>query len=283
MKTCALLFLCALAAQAAPPELREGPNGHSFVLVPAGTYAVGSENGARNPPRQVELGAFAIADAETTNAQFDVFVSATKYLTDAERRGFGKVSREGMPDWAWDDVPGADWRHPYGPDGPSWEDLREHPVTQISGADAAAYSRWLGGRLPSLDEWEVAARAGAETRYPWGDDFDAKKANIWNGLSHRKNTREDGHLFTAPVRSFPANAWGLHDVIGNVFEYGAGLPEGVAEQDRDRLVAGRGGSWWCSVGTCDFYNLADIGMMDRHGSLANQGFRAAFDPAQLGR
>ena len=222
------------------------------------------------------LAAYKIADAETTNAQFIAFVKATGYVSDAEKRGFGKVFTEGMPDWVWADEKTATWKKPFGEKAPSAEEQPNYPVTQISGADAEAYCKWLGARLPTLDEWEVAARAGSKTRFPWGKTFDPTKANIWNGKTHFKETKEDGFVYTAPVRSFPPNAWGLYDVIGNVFEYCADLP-GPYKGREAVLISGRGGSWWCSKGTCSFFNLVDIGRMDRHGSLANQGFRVVFD------
>jgi sulfatase modifying factor 1 len=253
-------------------------NGHKLILVPAADYYVGAPNNARNPCRKVKLKAFLIADAETTNEQFGRFAKATGYVTDAEKRGYGLVAREGMLDWAWDEVKGASWRHPSGPDGPSAADLPDHPVTQISGADAIAYCKWVGGRLPTLNEWEVAARAGAQTRWPWGDKFEPSRANVWNGTNHLHNTREDGWIYTSPVRSYPPNAWGLYDVIGNVFEYCSDLPKNISAHVSADQIAGRGGSWWCSAGTCNFFNLEDIGAMDRHGTLSNQGFRIAFSP-----
>jgi formylglycine-generating enzyme required for sulfatase activity len=200
------LLSCLLLAStllAEPPARITGKNGHVFIVVPAGSYEVGAKGHERNPLRTVTLKSYAIAEAETTNAQFAAFVEATGYVTDAEKRGTGKVALEGMPDWAWDQIPGAHWRRPFGDKGKSWGELKDHPVTQISGADAAAYCAWLGGRLPTLPEWEIAARAGKTTRYPWGNKYDAKLANTWNGESHFKDTREDGHLYTSPVKSFP--------------------------------------------------------------------------------
>jgi sulfatase modifying factor 1 len=273
--------VAAPVGSASPSTAR--PNGHVLIRVSAGTYVVGAPHHPRNPQRTVRLKSFLIADAETTNAQFKKFVEATEYVTDAEKRGYGLVSREGMLDWAWDEVRGASWRHPSGPAGPSAEDLPDHPVTQISGADAEAYCKWLGGRLPTLDEWEVAARAGSRSRWPWGDTFDPHKANVWNGTNHVHNTREDGWVYTSPVRSFPPNAWQLYDVIGNVFEYCSDLPRDAALRGASELVAGRGGSWWCSSGTCNYFNLEDIGTMDRHGTLSNQGFRIAFSRQPLSR
>lgn len=278
-----LPVVAATGAEPSPPAKRQGPNSHQLILIPDGTYQVGHIDAPRNPARKVALQNYGIANTETTNTQYAVFVAEAGYVTDAEKRGTGKVFTEGMRDWAWDQVEGAHWRRPMGNRGPGWEALRDHPVTQISGADAEAYCKWLTTkagvtvRLPTLEEWEVAARAGVKTRYPWGNDFDPKRANIWNGKSHYRNTLEDGFLYTSPVKSFPPNAWGLYDVVGNVFEYCSGLPGGSREGDAARLVAGRGGSWWCSFGTCSFFNLEDVGQMDRHGSLANQGFRVVVE------
>ena len=269
-------------AAAGMPEKTRGPNGHLLVTVPAGKYPLGGKGDALNPPHTATLRAFRIADAETTNTQFAAFVKATGYVTDAERRGFGKTFLEGMQEWAWDDTEGANLRLPRGRHGPKAADLPNHPVTQISGADAEAYCRWLGARLPTLDEWEAAARAGTHTLYPWGDKFIKGRANIWNGATHEKETPVDGYVYTAPVRSYPPNAWGLYDVIGNVFEYCADLPAPLRGKE-SVFIAGRGGSWWCSANTCNSFNLVTIGHMDRHGSLANQGFRVVFDVAPARR
>jgi sulfatase modifying factor 1 len=256
-------------------EKAAGPNGHLLVTVLAGKYQVGAAENVTNPAHRAVLKPYQIADAETTTAQFAKFVEATGYVTDAEKRGFGKTFHEGLADWKWTEEKGANWRRPFGPDRPKAAD--DHPVTQISGADALAYCKWVGGRLPTCDEWEVAARAGETGKWPWGKDWVAGKANVWNGKNHGAETKADGFTYTAPVRSYAPNAWGLYDVIGNVFEYCADLPEPYRGREKT-LVAGRGGSWWCSEGTCNFYNLVDIGRMDRRGSLANQGFRVVFDP-----
>lgn len=280
-----LILICldagVLWAEGAPPQ-EDGPNGHRLVIIPAGEYPVGTEGFEPNPFRTVSLGAYAIATTETTNAQFAAFVLATSYVTDAEKRGNGKVSLEGMADWAWKTTKEANWRQPFGPDGEMAADHPDDPVTQISGADAEAYTKWVGGRLPTNEEWEVAARAGSVSLFPWGDRFDVGRANVWNGASHRKNHGEDGYTYLSPVKSFPPNAWGLYDVVGNVFEYCQGLPAGIFTRkgQEDRLLSGRGGSWWCSEGTCAAYNLRDIGTMDKHGSLANQGFRIVFGRAK---
>src|SRR5260221_12023092 len=100
----ALLVLCLLVphAHADQPPRREGTNGHLFVIVPSGSYALGSSRSSRNPLHQAKVPSYAIATTETTNAQFAAFVKATGYVTDAEKNGHGKVALEGMRDWAWE-------------------------------------------------------------------------------------------------------------------------------------------------------------------------------------
>jgi len=235
---------------------------------------VGQRDHIRNPLRKVHLQAYEIGVTEVTNAQFARFVEATGYVSDAERNGFGMTFEEGMDDWIWVPTKGASWRRPFGPDKPEAQD--DCPVTQVSSDDARAYCQWAKGRLPTVEEWEVAARAGRKRAsqpdqgetplYPWGDDWLPRRANNWQGESHHHNTLEDGYLYLSPVAQFPPNDWGLYDVIGNVFEY-------CSDSTAPNQGVGRGGSWWCSAGTCNYYNLIDIGRMHRHGSLPNQGFR----------
>lgn len=277
----ALIFqataILALSSFATGAEAIPGKNDHRLVKVPAGEYPLGDTTHPLNKPRTFKTEGFFISDAETTNAQFAAFVAATGYKTRAEKQGWSLVGGEGSAEWEWKHMDGADWKHPFGPDGPSADKLPDHPVTQISGEDARAYAKWIGGRLPHIDEWETAARAGAKTPFPWGNTFQPKAANTWNGKSHLKNTREDGFVLTSPVRSYPPNAWGLYDVIGNVFEYCEGHPPWMTKADAQRRICGRGGSWWCSSHSCDFHNLLDIGSMFKTASLPNQGFRVIFD------
>src|SRR5690606_37027089 len=122
--------------------------------------------------------------------------------------------------------PGAYWRKPEGPKS-KLKGRENHPVVHIAYADAQAYAKWAGKRLPTEAEWEFAARGGLTgALYTWGDELtpekDGKKvwmANIWQGDFPIKNTAEDGFVGTAPVGSFPENAYGLHDMAGNVWEW----------------------------------------------------------------
>ena len=255
-------------------EIRQG---HKLIHIPAGSYQLGSAAHKLNKPHSFKTAGFFISDAETTNAQFTAFVAATGYKTQAERNGWSLVGGEGSAEWEWKRVNGANWQHPFGPVGPDAAKLPQHPVTQICGEDAQAYCKWAHGRLPNIDEWETAARAGAKTEFPWGAKFEPKMTNTWNGVDHRKNTLDDGFVLTSPIRSYPPNAWGLYDVIGNVFEYCEGHPPWMTTADAERRICGRGGSWWCSANSCGFFNLLDIGSMIKTASLPNQGFRVAFD------
>ena len=245
-----------------------------FVPIKAGTYQVGKADRLDSPVRRVKIKAFSLACFEATNEEFQAFVVTTKYKTDAERLHNAMVFEPGLKEFRWIHDETAYWRFPNGKTRGGITDKMNHPVTNISFRDALAYCKWAKMRLPTLNEWEVACRAGTKTEYFFGDDPNliGKYANIWHGRDHLKPDMSDGYMVTAPVGSFQPNQLGLYDMYGNVFEFCAGR----LESDKHSTTKhSRGGSWWCSKNSCCFFNSVDIGSVNERASFSNQGFRVA--------
>lgn len=290
-----LLCVCALHAE--------------MVWIPPGTFWMGSDEPTMSdthPWHEVFVDGFWIDRAPVTNAEFAAFVAATGYLTTAERSlnslepaGIVFVSPQKPVDmrnslsW-WMLVPGADWLHPLGPHS-SVVGKDTHPVVQVSWDDAQAYAAWVGKRLPTEAEWERAARGGLEKKtYVWGDVFkpDGKwQANLWQGRFPYHDTAEDGYAGTSPVGSFPANAFGLFDMSGNVWEWcsdwyhpdyyrssPARNPQGPAssydpyEPTIPKRVL-RGGSYLCNDQYCRRYIPGGRGKNAPDSGTCNIGFR----------
>ena len=216
-----------------------------LVALPGGSFRMGSTlfYPEEAPVHSATVAAFAVERHPVTNAQFAEFVADTGYVTVAEqtpdpalypgaapqdlvpgslvfRPTSGPVDLRDWRQW-WDWVPGANWRHPFGPDS-GIEDRLDHPVVQVAYPDAAAYAHWAGRRLPSEAEWEYAARGGATTTYAWSDDVapgGQLMANTWQGRFPYRNDGALGWVGTSPVGTFPANGFGLVDMIGNVWEW----------------------------------------------------------------
>ncbi|MBX3448867.1 MAG: formylglycine-generating enzyme family protein [Planctomycetaceae bacterium] len=231
----------------APPDM---------VWIPGGEFVMGSDSEQawpdEGPPHRVRVDGFWIDETEVTNARFRVFVEATGYVTTAERAPTVEEilaqSPPGTPAppadilvpgslvfsppdhpvplndvsgwWKW--TPGANWRHPEGPES-DLTGREDHPVVHVSWDDAVAYAKWAGKRLPTEAEWEFAARGGLEQApYAWGHEpFDevTPQANLWTGTFPNGNTAVDGYARTAPVKSFPPNGYGVYDMAGNVWEW----------------------------------------------------------------
>lgn len=262
------------SAQAARPRSCHAPEGQ--VKIPAGDVLLG-EDGAGSPGRRERVEAFWIDRHEVTNAQFAAFVAATGYVTDAERQGGGAVFQQpdavdGLDDarqwWRW--VRGASWRHPTGPSSQIAERM-EDPVVQVTYADAAAYARWAGADLPSVAQWERAARGdqrGPVAQIAWAyDEAGRPRANTWQGDFPVRNTARDGFHGLASVGCFQPNAFGLFDMIGNAWEWTRDTRGGVSE----RVV--KGGSFLCSANYCANFRPAGWQAQEADLPTSHIGFR----------
>lgn len=215
-----------------------------MAWIPGGTFVMGSDRHfpEESPPHKVWVDGYYMDVHPVTNADFRAFVEETGYLTLAEL-GADKIhpsnpghpspqgshvflpirtrQESGLESYAWRLLPEANWRHPFGRDS-DIHGMDDHPVVHITYADAHAYARWAGKELPTEAQWEYAARATSHEEYPWGTEFapgGLHMANTWQGAFPFENTGEDGYRHTSPVDAFPPNAFGVCDMIGNVWEW----------------------------------------------------------------
>jgi formylglycine-generating enzyme required for sulfatase activity len=217
-----------------------------MVWIAGGDFLMGSNQFYREerPAHAQSVTGFWIDRYLVTNRAFTHFVEATGYLTMAERQPDPRLYPDADPSllvpgssvfrkppgpvplgdyrlwWAY--VPLANWRNPEGPDS-DISDRMDHPVVHVGYDDARAYAAWAGKTLPAEAEWEFAARGGLNgAPYAWGDEPmpDGRfMANTWQGRFPWENLAEDGYERTSPVGAFPANGYGLFDMIGNVWEW----------------------------------------------------------------
>ncbi len=274
------------------------------------------------PVHSVQINGFYMMIDVVTNAEFAAFVEATGYVTMAERAPVLAEIMRGLPPgtppppaealvpgslvftsasgtvdlrdvtrwWRW--TPGASWRHPSGPRS-TLAGKQRHPVVHVAWDDAAAYARWIGGRLPTEAEWEFAARGGRErAMYTWGDtphDTAHPQAHIYEGTfpSHPAEP--------VTVGTYPSNGFGLHDMAGNVWQWtsdwyrpdtylrraGSGTvtdPPGPdrgtdlrSEAEPTRVI--RGGSFLCSDVYCRGYRVSARGTGAPDTGASHIGFR----------
>lgn len=289
------------------------------VAVAGGTFLMGSSAvyPEEGPERQTTVDGFWIDPHEVSNRQFGEFVQATGYVTVAEKpvdpEAFG-VPVEQIPpfmlepgsavftppkqysrnynDW-WEYVPGANWKKPYGPNGPDAKP--DEPAVHLAWDDMQAYARWKKGRIPTEAEWEYAASAGAEN---YTEQPEPGLANSWQGVFPVQNDGSDGFKGIAPVGCFKPNAFGLYDMVGNVWEvtsdfYRAGHdpkdkdnPRGPGENSAydpgnpgftSRVM--KGGSYLCAPNYCQRYRPESRHGRDPGLGASNVGFRLVYDKA----
>jgi formylglycine-generating enzyme len=280
-----------------------------------------------NPQHKVTIDGFFMDITEVTNTQFKKFIEATNYITVAERKVDWEDLKKQLPDgtpkphdsilqpgslvfkktntsvpnlydfsqwWKWEIS--ANWKHPKGKNS----DLigkENFPVVHISYEDALAYCSWANRRLPTEAEWEFAARGNQKnTTYFWGNDENllSKNANSWEGEFPVSNTKTDGFEGVAPVKSYPANAFGLFDMAGNVWEFTSDWyhvnyyqeiaattitnPTGATKAYnpnnpylQEKII--KGGSFLCNASYCASYRISSRMGTSIDSSLEHVGFR----------
>lgn len=317
---------------AADSIVASGNNSYDgMVKIPGGDFLMGAADKEGRPDEYpqhaVHVDGFYMDATEVTNAMFSQFVKATGYVTTAERKPDWEELKKQLPPgtpkpadsllvaaslvftppsqpiqlndvsqwWRW--VKGADWKHPQGP-GSSIKGKENLPVVHVSWDDAMAYAKWAGKRLPTEAEWEWAARAGLTNKpFTWGTEpveNGKPKANIWQGHFPDRNTTTDGFARVAPVKSFGANAYGLYDIAGNVWEWCSDWyrSDSYAQAGSKKLVnpAGpaasydpeeptvpkrvvRGGSFLCHASYCASYRVSARMKTSPDTGLEHTGFR----------
>jgi formylglycine-generating enzyme len=216
--------------------------------------------------------AFLMDSSPVTVAQFRAFARAKNFVTQAERFGDAGVFDPTQGTWVL--LKGADWQYPRGRGAEKAPD--DHPVTQVSWDDACSYCAWLHKRLPTRAEFEYAAanaKAKPTAVYAWGDFAFEKnefKTNYWQGRFPENNTGADGFLFTNPVGHFGANALGLTDMGGNVWQW---VSDWSTERPGERVQCG--GSFLCDPAVCHGFKIGGTSSSTPETSLMHIGFRCA--------
>lgn len=317
-------------------------NPEGMVWIPSGEFFQGASENDRMaldhefPAHKVKISGFFMDETEVTNAQFAKFIDATGYITVAERvinwdslklklppgtlkpadsllqpssLTFHKpveavYDLRNFTQW-WRLTIGANWKHPHGPNS-TIIGKENHPVVHIAYEDAVAYSDWKGHRLPTESEWEYAARAHSEFIFIWGKHLSdlPKQVNSWTGDFPNTNTIEDGYEYTAPVKSYSKNAFGLFEMSGNVWEWtsdnyepnylfkvnpsidnnslskkGHNMMQHQSQNGALKVI--KGGSFLCHSDYCASYRISARMSSDVYSSAEHIGFRTVLSPDMI--
>jgi sulfatase modifying factor 1 len=314
----------AQAPEAAPRRARPRSG---MVQIPGGEFQMGSEAHypEERPLRRAEVEGFWIDARPVTNRAFARFTDAAGWVTIAERPVDPALYPGADPallqpssvvftpppappvqegGW-WRYMAGADWRHPRGPDS-SLAGLEDHPVVHVAWEDVSAYAAWAGLDLPTEAEWEFAARGGLDgAAYAWGEELapqGRRMANVWKGPLPFPfvGADESGWTGTSRVGGFPANGYGLYDMIGNVWEWTSDWWSTTSDEpDSRRCCAARrreqsydpnapgpkiprrvlkGGSHLCAPNYCRRYRPAARHPQPEDTAASHIGFRCVFRP-----
>ncbi|MBA31372.1 MAG: serine/threonine protein phosphatase [Chloroflexi bacterium] len=285
-------------------------NSEKMILIDQGNFLMGTDYekafsfDGEGPIREIKVSKFYMDQYPVTNLDFEKFCASTGYITEAEKFGWSfvfyqlvsektkKNVSESVQDapWWWK-VDNANWKNPYGPDSNIYE-LENHPVVHVSWNDANAYASWMGKKIPTEAEWEIAARGGLVNKnFSWGDDDSEiyKKCNIWNGKFPESNSLKDGWLGTSPVDYFEPNDFNVYDTAGNVWEWCSDWfsasfhkvsnnetrnnPKGPLSGNTKTM---KGGSYLCHNSYCNRYRNSARTQNSPDSSTGNLGFRLAY-------
>lgn len=263
-----------------------------MVWIPSGSFNLGSDLAYPDEinfgKKQRSVQGFWIDQTEVTIAQFQKFVEATHYITDAEKQNEAAVFSPDIknPQQWWQLKSGYTWKSPYGRNG-QYLNLAE-PVRYVTKNDAEHYAVWLNHQLPSELEWEYAAKANTQHDVAMHDEpknTDHPVANYWQGEFPFQNLNQDQFKDVAPVGCFPANSFKLYDMIGNVWEWTTSPYTGAHDQHmgdyqhlrhqpiQAQTFVIKGGSFLCANNYCARFRTSSRHPQELDLATSHVGFR----------